>query len=118
MEIKILHEPIEEEEVRALARAWHQTLVKGVADVEREIIALGGEWHMDANVRLIEESSSQENLWGFNVYPDKKGTDALEFFSLINIRPAQGNREMELKDEGLREKIRTIVSTYIPFLEV
>lgn len=116
MDIRIVREPISIEELEELARRFHRTLVKGVADVERDIIALGGEWHMDANNALIADGSLQKDLWGFNIYPKEKGDKAIEYISLINIRPGQGNKEMELADDGLRHSIRNIARKSIPDL--
>ncbi len=115
-EIPIVREPVSKETLEKLARAWHGTLVKGVADCARGIIALGGDWHMDANNVLIADGSNQEDVWGFNVYPKEHGDAALEYISLINIRPAQGNKTMELADEALRAKIREIVAKLAPSL--
>lgn len=117
-EILIIREPISADALHVLAENWHGFVVKGVADIERNTIALGGEWHVDANVKLIEDGSSQEYVWGFNIYPDKTGVDALEFFSLINIRPAQGNRGQEVLDPIVREKIRTLVARLLPSLKL
>lgn len=38
--------------------------------------------------------------------------DFLEFDSLINIRPSQGNRSRDVENEEIREKIRNIVNNY------
>lgn len=116
MDIRIVREPISLTELEGLAQAYHRRLVKGVADLERGIIALGGEWHIDANNILIADGSEQKNLWGFNVYPQEKGEKSIEYISLINIRPAQGNTAMELMDESLRKSIHTIVRQLIPDL--
>lgn len=118
MEILVVHEPVSEETLQALAKAWHYTLVKGVADIKTGIAALGGEWHMDANNRLIEEGSEQQNLWGFNIYPKEKGNAAIEYTSLINIRPMQGNRSMEIMDEDIRKAVRKVVALAVPFLDL
>ena len=118
MNIKIVKEPISVEEVRELAKEMYRDMVKGVADIEREIIALGGEWHVDANNILIADGSEQRSIWGFNLYPDKRGDDAVEYVSLINIRPAQGNREMEITDTGVRDNIRGILERVLPDLFV
>lgn len=118
MEILIVNEPVSAATLQQLADAWHGIMVKGVADVERGIIALGGEWHMDANVLLLADGSVQQDLWGFNIYPDERGVGALEYISLINIRPQQGNREMELHDEELRIQITELVREFIPHLEL
>jgi hypothetical protein len=99
-------------------RVWHKQLVKGVVDVERGVIALGGDWHMDANVVLLADGSEQQNVWGFNVYPDEHGDKAIEYISLINIRPGQGNREMEVVDPELRLKMKGVVASLLPELFV
>lgn len=111
-----MREPVSQDMLQALAESWHGTLVKGVADISRGIVALGGEWHMDANNRLIEDGSGQKNLWGFNIYPKEKGGAAIEYTSLINIRPMQGNRSMEIVSEETRKAVRRTVALAIPFL--
>jgi hypothetical protein len=118
MEILVVREPVNGETLQALAKEWHHTLVKGVADIKTGLVALGGEWHMDANNRLIEEGSEQQNIWGFNVYPKERGAAAIEYISLINIRPTQGNRSMEISSEETREAVRKVVALAIPFLEL
>ena len=79
-----------------------QGSLQGAVDVRRKIISLGGEWHMDANNVLISDGLKQEDVWGFNIYPDKTGDTALEYISLINIRPTQNNNGMEIEDKELR----------------
>ena len=118
MEIFVVREPVDQERLNVLAKEWHHTLVKGVADVKIGLVALGGEWHMDANTKLIEEGSEQKNLWGFNVYPKEKGDAAIEYNSLINIRPAQSNLSMEITSEETRKAVRRTVALAIPFLDL
>ncbi len=115
-EIIIVREPITLSAVQALAKGWHGNMVKGVADCRRGIMALGGEWHMDANVCLLKDGSAQEDLWGFSIYPAERGGDALDYLSLINIRPTQGNYEMELGHPEFRNAIRALVLKYLPDL--
>ena len=116
MEILVAREPVSKETLDALAKEWHHELVKGVADISRAVVALGGEWHIDANNRLIEESSEQKDLWGFNIYQKERGDKAIEYNSLINIRPLQGNRSMEIMDEETRKAVRKVVALAVPFL--
>jgi len=118
MKIQIVRDPISVDDVRRLAQEIYHDMVKGVADIDRGVIALGGEWHMDANKVLVEEGSSQEQVWGFNIYPDKQGDDAIEYISLINIRPHQENRSMEIADPAIRDAIRSILKQLIPDLFV
>ena len=88
-------------------------MVKYVVDVERGVIALGGEMHSDAELVLIEAGSRQQDLWGANYYPGVGQDGCIEFTSLINIRPARENPGMELLDEGLRARIRTLTFALI-----
>ena len=118
VEIIIVEDTVTRERLQPLMDAWHGVIVKGVADIERGIIALGGEWHMDANVKLIEAGSLQEHVWGFNVYPDDRGDAAIEYVSLINIRPAQGNRDMEIESADVRQRVRDTIMRLMPFLGV
>jgi len=118
MEIQIVTSPISFELLTQLAEAWHKTLIKGVVDVETGVLALGGEWHIDGNSKLIEYRSSQKNLWGFNLYPNEKGDDAIEYNSLINVRPGQNNRTMVVEDVVLRKLMREKISKHVTFLEL
>lgn len=113
MIIRIIKEPIRIDEAKEIAREFYQIMVKGVVDVERGIVALGGEYHIDANNRLIEEGSSQSNLWGFNIHFDKLSDDWIEYRSLINIRPATGNRSVLIRDEDLQRRVREVVEALI-----
>ena len=116
MEILIVRAQVDTSTLESLAKEWHQTLVKGVADIKTGLVALGGEWHIDANNRLIEEGSEQKNLWGFNLYPKEKGDAAIEYNSLINIRPMQDNRSMEITNEETRSAVRRVAALAVPFL--
>ena len=113
MDIKIIRQKISSQELKKIAALTYIDMVKGVADLNQKIIALGGELHADAESVLLEAGSSQVDLWGFNIYPDKPPKERIEFTSLINIRPSHGNRSIEIKDEKVKEKIRNIVDTLV-----
>lgn len=113
MAIKIVKDKISLEELKALAKEFYDTMIKGAADIERGVVAFGGEYHMEANMALIENGSGQSNLWGFNVYLKKPREDWLEYISLINIRPADGNFDMMIGDEQIRQKVKEIVNSRI-----
>jgi hypothetical protein len=59
---------------------------------------------------LLENGSEQENLWGINLYPDMDGEDFIEFDSMINIRPRQGNRSRGVEDVNVRNRIIEIIN--------
>src|SRR3989344_9039446 len=113
MDIRIIKNPITRAEARDIAKEFYVEMVKGVVDVEKGIIALGGEYHMDANTILVENGSEQKNLWGFNFYPDKTGDEQIEYKALVNIRPVHGNSVMEIQDENLRTAMRVIIRKLI-----
>lgn len=110
MDIRIISKPITRAEAKEIANEFYVDMVKGVADIERELIALGGEWHIDANNTLIEDGSKQSALWGFNFYPDE---NRIQYTSLINIRPSQNNRAIEIQDESLRKQIEKVIQKLI-----
>jgi len=81
-------------------------MVKGVVDVEKGLLALEADMYADLEKVLLEQGSKQEDLWGINLYPDLFGEDDfLEFDSMINIRPGQGNRSRGVEDSALRQQI-------------
>jgi hypothetical protein len=96
-----------------MAAATFGNLVKAVVDVERELIAVDAELHSDLEALLLEDGSKQRNLWGINLYPEIKGNDFVEFDSMINMRPSQGNRSCGIENEEMRKKIITIVGKMI-----
>ncbi len=113
MDIKIIDKKITEKELREIAKKFYGDMIKGVVDIEREILAMGGEYHMDANNILIENNSKQQNIWGFNWYFNKNGDERIEYISLINIRPKQDNRVMEVQNVSLRDKMKRVILKYL-----
>ena len=108
--MKIIDSPISLGDLKALAEGRFGNLVKAVVDVERKIMAVDGELHADEEALLLENGSRQENLWGINIYPELEGSDRIEFDSVINIRPSQGNRSRGIDDQAIREKIIQLVA--------
>ena len=109
----ILDKPITREELVRLAENFYGDMIKGVVDVDQELLALDAELHSDLEGLLLKEGSQQEALWGINLYPEADDEDFLEFDSLINIRPRQGNRSRDVENEEIRERIRSIVNKYM-----
>ena len=107
--MRIVDNAISLDELRAMAEGLFGNLVKAVVDVERRIMAVDGELQADEEALLLESGSRQESLWGINIYPELEGPDRIEFDSMINIRPSQGNRSRGIDDPKVREKITQIV---------
>ena len=58
-------------------------MVKYVVDVERGVVAIGGELHADAEQVLLEQGSRQADLWGANYYPGRGREGCIGTFALI-----------------------------------
>lgn len=101
-------ERISPDVLKQLVTRFFEDMVKFVVDVERGLAAVGGELHADAEAILLEEGSLQEDLWGANYYPDMDEDDCIEYTSLINIRPSQGNRSTLVEDADTRARVRDI----------
>ncbi len=111
MQVEIIKITIPISHLGDIAAKQFGDLVKAVVDIEGKIMAIGGELHADEEAVLLEKGSSQANLWGVNLYPDKFGSDEfIEFDSLINIRPSQGNRSRGVDDAKLRSVIAAVVN--------
>jgi len=82
---------------------------KVIADIKREILSLGCELHSDCAEELISDGSAASDLWGFNIYPNGQ----LDFISLINIKPADNNRSMEIQNPEIRKKIEEILRKFL-----
>lgn len=113
MDIKIVENTISINELKKLAKTFYITMIKGVVDIDREVVAFGGEYHMDANIVLLENESEQKNIWGFNLYFDRPQNEWIEYTSLINIRPQVGNNDMEVQDENVKDVMKKIINSKI-----
>jgi len=111
--MKIIDKEITIQELRKMAQESFGNMVKAVVDIKREIMAVDAELHADEEAYLLEHGSDQRDLWGINLYPEVSGDDFVEFDSMINLRPAQGNRTRGIDDAKTQEKIRLIVSTLV-----
>jgi hypothetical protein len=112
-DILVVTEKIDGRELARLTQAFFEDMVKYVVDVERGVVAVGGELHADAEELLLTQGSRQDDLWGANYYPGRGPEECIEYTSLINIRPAQGNRSMVVEDDGTRSRIRELTFALI-----
>jgi Protein of unknown function (DUF5674) len=113
-DLQILRTPVTLTGLEAIAERMFGNLVKAVVDVERGIMAVGGEMHADEEALLVGEGSPQASLWGINLYPAEFGSSRfIEFDSVINIRPRQGNRTRSVDDAAARAAIAAIVDRLV-----
>lgn len=101
-------------ELLAIASEGFGDVVKAVVDIEKEIMAVGGELHADEEVLLIEqEGSKREHTWGINIYPKKTADEIIEFDSMINLKPSFGNRSRDVENPEVKEKIKQIIKKLV-----
>lgn len=112
-QIRIISSKISRQELQQMAAERFGDLVKGVVDINTKIMALGGELHADEEQLLLQQGSQQENLWGINLYPDLPFPQMVEFDSMINVRPRQGNKSRDVENEVIRQAILEIVQALI-----
>ncbi len=111
--MEIITQAITLARLREMAASKFGDMVKAVVDVEKGILAVDGELHSDEEGLLLVHGSRQANLWGFNIYPDAGLGDWIEFDSMINLRPSQGNRSRGVEDPEARKRITEIVSRLV-----
>ena len=112
--MKTIDKSIKIQELRELAKKGFGDLVKAVVDVKSKSMVIDVEMHADAEAELLRNGSKQDDLWGINLYlelyPD---SGWIEFNSMINLRPSQGNRTRGVEDAHLREAIVQIVNELV-----
>ncbi len=113
MDIRIVKDTISVDELKKVAREFYRSMIKGAVDIEKEIAAFGGEYHIDAGNKLAELGSSAENIWGFNIRFDKPRDSWIEYTAMINIKPALANKSMVITDETVRARVKKILDEKI-----
>ncbi|OGZ69613.1 MAG: hypothetical protein A3F47_02465 [Candidatus Staskawiczbacteria bacterium RIFCSPHIGHO2_12_FULL_38_11] len=112
--MKIINDNIGVAELKEMAKSFNGVFVKAVVDVEKKIMAVDAELHMDlANLLFEQEASEPKNVWGINLYPEKTGEDFIEFDSMVNIKPGLGNKTRSVDSIEIQEKIKEVVKNLI-----
>ena len=110
---RIFRERISRADLARMADEQFGDWIKAVVDVSRGIMAIGGDLHADDEAALLADGSRQRDLWGINLYPGEGGDDWIEFDSMINLRPRDGNRSRGVDDEQMRARIREVVGSLV-----
>lgn len=112
--IELVEQPVTVDRLSRMAQEGFGDLVKAVVDIDKRIMAINGELHADEEAYLLERGSRQANLWGINLYPEEHGApEFVEFDSMINLRPGEGNRSRSVDDPAVQEEIRRIVDQLV-----
>lgn len=97
------------------AREDYPEYVKITADLAQKIVAIGGEYHADAETVLVEQyQGKKENIWGggYNLISKKFETNAI-----INIKPSI-NDSPEILDPITRQEFLEIVQEKLSNIEL
>lgn len=107
--IHLLRQPATDQQIREMLEV-HETYIKIAVDIQRGILAGGGEFHADCESVLVEDGSRREDVWGADWIPAES---AVRFGALINIRP-RVNPGMEIQDSEVRRKVEMITRKLLP----
>ena len=92
------------------AREVYNDYIKTVIDIEKNIIAIGGEFHIDCEEVLIEQGSKLENLYGGGY---RVSTKEVEYMAMSNYKPSLNRTTYEIMDSKIREKISNLTKEYL-----
>ncbi len=102
--IIIIRKKATPDEVKKMALDY-DGYIKLVVDINRRILAGGGERHFDAEQLLLQDGSQQENLWGGGIDWETKEID---YNSIINLRPRQ-NKSRDILSEQIRKEFESLI---------
>ena len=102
--IHLLREPATQKQIRDMLDA-HESFIKLAVDIERGVLAGGGEFHVDCEAALVEAGSSKRDVWGADWAPD---SDEIKFGAMINSRPKE-NRAMDIQDKAIRRRVEQVI---------
>ncbi len=87
----------------------HKFYIKVAVDIERRILAGGGEMHFYCEQALLSEGSRQQDIWAAGYMPSNQN---MTYDSMVNLRPRQ-NRSMEILDATIRERVTQIIKEFL-----
>ena len=111
--MQLVKEKISIEELKKMTEKMHDKLVKAVVDTEKGTMVVDMEMHADGELHMLENEAKQKHLWGINIHPFKDKKDWVEFDSMINIRPSQGNRSRRVENEAIQKRIISLVHSLV-----
>jgi hypothetical protein len=79
--------------------------IKTVIDIEKNLCSAGADRHFESEKVLLDEGSSQSDLWGGGIDIETKTIDCNSF---INVRPKDNNTSNEIQDQIIRKKFEEL----------
>jgi len=104
-------EPFTKEEIQKL-REQFDVYIKTVIDIKNKVCSAGCDRHFESEKILLDQGSSQNDLWGGGI--DLK-TKIIDCNSMINLRPAQ-NTSNEILDPVNRAKFEKLTKYFFKII--
>lgn len=104
MGIVVLQDKVTKNDINVASEEYGD-YIKIVIDLSSGEMAIGGEWHADAEKVMMDQRSKKSDLWGGGINMKNKNVD---YNSMINLKPGV-NDSMEMMDQELRQKFFEIV---------
>lgn len=92
------------------AREVYDDYIKTVIDIEMNILAAGGEFHIDCEEVLLKLGCKQENLYGGGY---RISTNTIEYMAMSNIKPSLGKTTYEIADPEIQKKLEEITKLFL-----
>ena len=92
------------------AREIYPDYIKIVVDIEKNIMAVGGEFHIDCEEVLLEQRSKSENLYGGGY---RVNTKEIEYMAMSNYKPILNKLTYEIADPIIRDKIYKLTKEFL-----
>lgn len=107
--IIILNRKITPEEFKNVLEVY-EDYIKTVIDIKKNILAIGGEFHVDCEEVLLKTGSKQENLYGGGY---RVSTKEIEFMAMSNYKPILGRHTYEIMDKKIRNLLEKLTRDYL-----
>lgn len=110
----VLTKRISFEELLSMKPRYFDDMVKIVVDRKNKTMAVSAEMHHDLMYELLDNGSEEKDLWGANIFEDKK----IVWESMLNIKrnmfdTNDGTRGRLVKDPIIIDELNEIIFRWI-----
>jgi len=97
------------------AKVHYKSYIKITIDIVQKIVALGGEYHADAEAELVKLYRSKHgDIWGGGYNFKKK---VFETNAIVNIKPNHGNHSLEITDSNTKDEFLNLAKKMLNNIE-
>jgi len=96
------------------SREHYQDYIKITVDIHQDVVAIGGEYHADAEQILVEKyNSKRSDVWGggYNIL-----TKSFECNAILNLKPLTNN-SVEILDQKARDRFLEVAKNKLKDIE-